>query len=200
MKQNLSFYEFVGIIVPSVILLYSANLISGFIYKEQIIDFGKLGETAVFMIISYGFGHIIQSLGNIFENILWYLLGGMPTKWLTHKNIFKKYIFEDALNDQIVKKVNRKFGENLNDYGKLTYNLLFQLGKTNRIDIFNGNYALFRGLSVTFLLITIACFYFINWPTTIIAIIVFLLSTARMIRFGKYYATEIYQTFYNMPE
>jgi hypothetical protein len=200
MKKEFSFYEFVGIIVPSVILLYSTQLIVEFTFHRQIVDFAKIGETAIFVVVSYGVGHIIQSLGNIFENFVWFIYGGMPSKWLTNKNRFRRYLFDSPLNEKISEKIKNKFGEGIEDYGRLTYNTIFLKEKTGRIDIFNGNYSLFRGLSISFLLIVFMCCYFFNWYITVLAILPFLLSVKRMIRFAKYYATEIFSTFYNLNE
>lgn len=198
MKKDFSFYEFVGIIVPSTILLYSTQLIIEFVYQKQIVDFAKIGETAIFVVVCYGVGHILQSLGNIFESILWFIYGGMPSKWLISKNRFGNNLFDNPLNDKIIEKVKLQFGDGISDYGRLTYNLIFLKEKTARIDIFNGNYSLFRGLSVCFLLITIICSFFFNWQTITLASIPFFLSLMRMIRFAKYYATETFRTFYNL--
>ena len=198
MKKEFSFYEFVAILVPSAILLYAVQLILEHAYQKQIVDFGKLGETVIFVIICYGVGHIIQSLGNFFENIVWFVYGGMPTKWLIHKNKFNKYLFEQSLNQRIVEQVKKKFGNDIEDYGRVTYNLLFQKDKTKRIDIFNGNYSLFRGLAVSFLIITVLCSYYLVWQLSLVALVISLLATVRMIRFAKYYATETFMTFYNL--
>jgi len=200
MKREFSFYEFVGILVPSAILLYAAQLIFEHVHQKQIVDFSKFGETVIFIILCYGVGHILQSLGNIFESIVWFVYGGMPTKWLTNKNRFGKLLFKNPLNQRISEKVKQKFGDGIEDYGRLVYNLIFQKQKTARIDIFNGNYSLFRGLAISFLLITIICGYFFNLKTTLISAIPFILSVMRMIRFAKYYATETYRTFYNLTE
>jgi hypothetical protein len=200
MKREFSFYEFVAILVPSAILLYAAQLILEYTYQKQIVDFGKIGETAIFIIICYGVGHIIQSLGNFYENIIWFVYGGMPAKWLTNKNKFNNYLFEQSLNQRIVEQVKKKFGDDIEDYGRLAYNLLFQKDKTKRIDIFNGNYSLFRGLAVSFLIITALCSYYLTWQPSLIALVSSLLATVRMIRFAKYYATETFRTFYNLSD
>jgi hypothetical protein len=200
MKKDFSFYEFVGILVPSVILLYSIHLIVSIVYTKQYVDFGKVGDTVIFTIICYGVGHIIQSLGNLFESLIWTIYGGMPSLWINKKNRFGQTLFDDILNQKILEKLNQRFGDDLKDYGRLTYNLLFQNNKTSRIDIFNGNYSLFRGLAISFLLISIMCGYYFNWTITLLSLIPFVLALLRMIRFAKYYATETYRTFYNMKE
>ncbi len=200
MKREFSFYEIVGILVPAAILLYGGQLIYEHVQQKQIVDLSKLGETAIFLIVCYGVGHILQSLGNFFENILWFIYGGMPTSWLTNKNRFGYFLFEDVQNLKISDKVKQKYGEGIKDYGRLVYNFIFQKEKTARIDIFNGNYSLFRGLAISFLLLSIICGCYLEWKLTIISAVLSVLSVMRMIRFAKYYAKETFSTFYNLEE
>jgi len=197
MKKEFSFYEFVGILVPSAILLFLVNLIISFNYGIKIIDFNEIGETTIFIIICYGFGHILQAIGNIFESIIWFLYGGMPTNWLTKKNRFNNFLFETDFNQKVLDKTKLKFGDGIKDYGRITYNFLFIKEKTNRIDLFNGNYSLLRGLAVSFLVIVIIIPFYFSLIYVLYALIPFLLATLRMIRFAKYYATEIFRTFFN---
>jgi len=113
MKKEFSYYEFVGLLVPSVIFLYSAHLIYQFVQDKQIIDFSKFGETLVFIVICYGLGHILQALGNFFELGLWKIYKGMPTKWLTSKNRFGKTLFAKPFNNSVKEKITQKFGDDL---------------------------------------------------------------------------------------
>jgi hypothetical protein len=200
MKKEFSFYEFVGIFVPAVILLYCGQLIYEHIHQKQIVDFSKIGETVIFAVVCYGIGHIIQALGNIFESFLWFIYGGKPTKWLSNKNRFGNFLFDDVQNQKIFDKVKQKYGDGIKDYGRLVYNFNFQKEKTARIDIFNGNYSLFRGLTISFLILSIICGYYFDWEMTLVSTVPFVLSLMRMIRFAKYYATETFRTFFNLTE
>lgn len=197
MKKEFSFYEFVGILVPSTILLFSLNLIISVTHNINIVDFGKIGETGIFIIVCYGFGHILQAIGNIFESIVWFIYGGMPTNWLNKKNRFNSFLFEVDFNQRILNKIKLKFGDDINDYGRITYNFLFIKEKTRRIDLFNGNYSLFRGLAVSFLIITTIFLFYFPFIYSLYPFIIFLLSTLRMIRFANYYAKEVFRTFFN---
>ncbi len=200
MKKEFSFYEFVGILVPSVIFLFATNLIISNVYQKQVFDFSKIGESFVFIIIAYGFGHLLQALGNFFESLFWGVFKGMPTKWLTNKNLFGKNLFDSTLNSKIEAKVKLKFGEGIEDYGRITNNILIQKNLNARIEIFNGNYSLFRGLAVSFLLISIMCSIYFDYTIVSPFIIFFLLAVWRMHRFALYYAKEVFMTFYNLPE
>jgi hypothetical protein len=195
MKKEFSFYEFVGLIVPGCLLLYGTNFIFKIITQKQYLDFDKVGETLVFLIICYGTGHLIQAVGNIFEKIIWSIYKGMPSSWLVTPNIFNETLFKEPYNQKVKDKVIQKYGVGLQDYTSLVYNQLYSTGKTGRIDIFNGNYSLFRGLAVTFLCLSILCCYYFDWKIAIPSFAPFILCTRRMMRFGKYYATETYTTF-----
>jgi hypothetical protein len=124
----------------------------------------------------------------------------MPTKWLTTKNRFGNLLFDQAQNQKISDKVKQKYGEGEKDYGRLVYNFIFQKEKTARVDIFNGNYSLFRGLAISFLFLSIICGYYFDWKVTLVSTVPFVLSSMRMIRFAKYYATETFRTFFNLTE
>lgn len=169
MKKEFSFYEIVGLIIPGSVLLFSLNFIISDIYGKQVIDFSSFSESIVFIFLCYGLGHLIQGMGNIFEFVLWKGYKGMPTKWLMEKNRFGN----NLLSDNIMKKVNNKwssqFGAELgNDYDRVIYNYLFDRNKTSRIDIFNGNYSLLRGLSISFLILTIICLPTYGFKITLI--------------------------------
>lgn len=123
-----------------------------------------------------------------------------PQNGWSKKNRFKSHLFKGKRNQQILKKVKIVFGSELKDYGKTAYNFLYQKEKTERIDIFNGNYSLFRGLAVSFLIIAVLCFIYLNNTVTLFAFILFILSTSRMIRFAKHYAKELFRTLMNYED
>jgi hypothetical protein len=179
-----------------VTLLFFTNTILQFALRIPLFDFSKLGDSVVFIVISYGVGHILHSLGNLLETVLWKLFNGIPTQWLTKKPNFGQTLFDEHDTDKIKAKVFLKFGEvKEKDYGRLVYTWLFNKNLTARIDIFNGNYSLFRGLTTCFLILTVLTAQFISWQVTPIPLSLALLSLFRMIRFAKYSAREVYWVF-----
>ena len=202
MKKEFSFYEFVGLIVPSVILLYSVQLLIFNGKGDHFFDSAKLGDSAIFIVISYGIGHILQFLGEKYARFIWKkYFGSEPTQWLTTPNHQGKLLFyDDAFNTEVATRIKVKFPHTVGDYGPLTYNYLFQNNKTARIDIFNGNYSLFRGLSISFLTVALVSIFTLNWFFAVIAIVLFVISGFGMVAFGRYYATEVFRTFYNAQD
>jgi hypothetical protein len=125
MKKEFSFYEFVGILVPGVTLLFFSEIIIELGYNKTIIDFSKFGESIVFLIIAYGVGHILQAVGNIFEILFWKIFGSMPLQWLTKKNRFVIKLFDLEQTEKIKTKIFQQFGEKSSkDYGRDVYNWL----------------------------------------------------------------------------
>jgi len=196
MKKDFSLYEFAGILIPSVTLLFFSEVIIEHSFDLKIIDFSKLGESIIFLLIAYGIGHILHGLGNFLELLLWKLLGGMPTSWLTKKSRFGQRLLDDFETKKIVEKIYSEMGEaEEKDYGRLIYTKLFSKGLTSRIDIFNANYSLFRGLTVAFILIGFLSSSLLYWKYSLIPFVIAVLSLARMIRFAKLYAQETYRTY-----
>lgn len=201
MKKEFSFYEFVGILVPSTMFLFFTNSILKFAFNISVFDFEKVGDSTIFLIVAYGLGHILHSIGNILESIFWKIFKGNPTNWLTQSPRFVSPLFDEEETVKIKEKVWNKFGKIENkDYGRLVYTWLFNNGKTARIDIFNGNYSLLRGLTVSFILLSVLSVLYTNWLIALVWIIFAIISLARMFRFAKYYSREIYRTFLTYEE
>lgn len=200
MKKEFSFYEFVGLLIPGSLLLFGVNFLVLGQLDKPLFAVEKIGDTVVFLILAYTTGHFIQALGNIIEKVIWWFFGGMPTQWLLTKNNFKKKLFSEPLNQKISDKVTQKFGIGFKEVGGMAYNTVFIAGKSARIDIFNGNYSLFRGLFVASLSIAVGCIiqYHFNWWQNILVFTPSVLMLRRMIRFAIYYAKETYKTFYNL--
>lgn len=199
MKKDLTFYEFVGLIIPSVVLLFSMNFILTLEGHKSFFDFSNIAESVVFLCFSYALGHIIQGVGNFLENLVWWFYGGMPTQWLLKNNRFNKRLFEQSITESIKTKIESEYGtiNNNTDYGMILYNKLNQKKLTDRIDIFNGNYSLFRGLSVTFIILLTYLFIDRNFEFGLVCFFCYFISVRRMIRFAKHYAKEIYRTYLN---
>jgi len=201
MKKDFSFYEFVGILVPGVTLLFFSEIVIELTYKQVIVDFSKVGESFIFLIIAYGVGQILHAVGNLFEYGFWVIYGGMPTVWLNKKNRFGNELFEKDQKEKITQKIVHQFGEvPLKDYRKYVYNWLCLKENITekRIDVFNANYSQFRGLTVTFYILSLIVLFFLGWKLALVSFTIGLLSNYRMIRFAKLYALELFLTYLNL--
>lgn len=199
MNKQLTYYEFVGVLVPSVILLYFSEIILSPAFDIELFDLAEIGESLVFLIVAYGIGHILHALGNIFESIIWWSVNGKPTNWITKPQRFFRDLFDESDQQRILDKIKEDYSLVDNkDYGMLIYCKLHSLGKHERIDIFNGNYSLYRSLCVVFILLLIESSIVGMWLWSIVILVVLLLCHLRMIRFAKHYAKELYRSYLNL--
>lgn len=203
MKKEFDFYEFTGILLPGITGLIGITLIftqvRTVVWANEI-SFGELGLS---VILGYILGHLLQALGNLIENIWWKIREGMPTDWIRTK---KHFLISDPqiilVESNIETILKIKLEKHLNEFDKKQwYGIVRQIyvavqksGSTNRIDIFNGNYGLNRGLASAFIFILIL--YLVqngisNWQIEIWLSIAIILSIYRMNRFGCHYAREL---------
>jgi hypothetical protein len=80
------------------------------------------------------------------------------------------------------------------------YARLSQAGRTERLDAFNANYGLFRGLASALLVTAIVSIlmHSLKHPVSIALMVCTVVSLLRMNRFGVHYAAELYRQALNL--
>jgi len=205
--RTFDFYEFAGVLCPGVVLLYSAAMIIpefAPIARDQSVSLGGLG---LFVVLSYVAGHLVQAFGNLLESGIWWVFGGMPTDWVRtrkHSLLADQQIasIEQRLMDQMGKPLASLTREDWYAVTRSAYAAVSNAGRAARVDTFNGNYGLFRGLFAAFLfsaLMTVATFSF-KWHTVVILLACALLATYRMRRFGVHYGRELFGQFLRLDD
>ena len=209
MKKEFSFYEFTGVLLPGTTLLF--GLIWLFPNLQPILTSKELslGSLGLFVIAAYLSGHLIQSVGNILEYLLW-MPSKRPTHWITWKKV--PYIGKKQLEKlpAMLKELTGNDYEDLSALetsdtdaiGKQLNSTLKKESRTERIEIFNGNYGMFRGIAASAFTIAVITL-FVNgsikpWANTYIALVVFAVACYRCYRFGKHYASEIYSQSFSL--
>lgn len=199
MKKEFSFFEFVGFIVPGTLAALSIEVFLEIIYQKSFIQFSSVGESIIFIVIAYAIGHIIQAIGDLIEIPFWKLQCGWPGKWALSSKIKLSKKLGLSINEiNLLKaKVQQEFHELSNrDY---TSNVCKYLISKNismqRIEIFNANYSMSRGLSVVFLLDLVFAIIFFKVTYCYLFVCLFVLMLYRMFRYGKHYAREVYRFF-----
>ncbi|MDR2067918.1 MAG: hypothetical protein LBP41_02945 [Holosporaceae bacterium] len=165
--NKVNVYEYFGILCPGAVTL-SLELWGSWSFLWQRWDddqaFSGATVSIVFFILSFCIGHIIQAIANVFED-----LTGYPRK------ITIKYFEQD---EEITGK-NNVIDVN---FVRMAYNCVLKKGSIERVDIFNRQYGLMRGLLVTSLMLLAvkptSCFlpFFIGY---------------RMHHFAKLYSKEL---------
>lgn len=192
-------YEYIAVIVPGTVFLVAMSLIF-----ESIVPFFdgsiSIGDFGISLIIAFVCGHLLQAIGNILEDGIWWAFGGWPTSVITNNktNLIDRSQFK-ILEELVSGKFNAKLSdkkENKN-LSRLIYSYVKNKGKVEQIDIFNRNYGLMRGIFTSLLVsgLIYALYSVIDWKVLTLIICASCLALFRMIRFAKYYAKQLYIEF-----
>lgn len=200
---KMTFYEQVGIVIPGAILLFGLMMYFPELQAILAKDGVSLGQFGIFLLLSYAGGHLVAALGNALESVLWKLFGGMPTVWITRE---KTSLLSDAQIAQIEQKIQTRLGiaglkirgMDRKQWWPISRQLYVDVAKNSkpdRLNTFNGNYGLNRGLAAaTFAL---ACVSFVvGQPRYGVGLLLLALIFAyRAYRFGVHYGREMYLQF-----
>ena len=210
--KDLSFYEQAGIVIPGAVVLFGLLLlVPGFqpLFAKDGLTVGGLG---LFLLIAYAAGHLVAGIANIFEAIIWWPVGGMPSNWVRRRH---PRLFVERETDAVSAKLCARHGRitaNVLDLSRAEWRSCFALiyrdvlgsGSSGRVDVFNGNYGLSRGLAVAFLsMAVLACLLRPEGHWQIAAslcAIAAIISTTRMVRFGIHFSREVLYRFILLPD
>lgn len=202
--NKMTFYEQVGIVIPGSVflvgLLFYFPALNALMAKDGV----TLGEFGIFLLLSYASGHLLAAVGNALEWLLWKVAGGMPTDWVTKTG--GTSLLSASQIDAVQAKVNARFGSNLSKIPGMDRKTWFPIsrqiyadiaknGKPDRIDAFNGNYGLNRGLAAATLALAIVSLAEAQKGVAAALVAVAIVYGYRAYRFARYYAREVYVQF-----
>ncbi len=203
MKRDFSFYEFAGVLLPGAVLLLGCLWVNPDTKDLIVAKDHSTGSFGIFVIAAYIAGHLIQALGNLIESLAW-KHSGKPTHWITKAS--PKYLSSDqiaALPDAIAKLTGRSAPNLATLTKEQTNSLRGQLaarldkeGRATRMEAFNGNYGMFRGITAASIVVALYGLVSSNWnwcaPEFYAPLILAALAAFRFYRFGVHYAAELY--------
>ena len=208
--RKFEFYEFVGVIAPGALLLYGLSNIFpdvGALMRDKQLSFGELG---LFLILAYVAGHLVQGFGNAVETIWWGCSGGWPTDWVRtgkHKLLAPAQAqmlparIRDSLRISCPDAVSALGKTEWRSITRQVYAAVQKAGSSARVDTFNGNYGMFRGLVAALLVLLITALAEVGLSKQrLYAVLVVAagLALLRMHRFGVHYARELFVQFLNV--
>lgn len=189
-------YEYIGVIIPGVVVVLT--LIQLYPAASAILSSGvTVGEFGLILILSIVAGHLIQAVGNAYEAIVWFVLGGMPTTWPAKKttNLLSAKQLE-RLETAIRAEFDAPLSELASRRGPVReINATVQAkGKTDRLEAFNRSYGLLRGISAALIIagVLVVVVDRNNWVVSLMLVGAAAIATYRMTRFGQHYAREIF--------
>ena len=209
--RKFDFYEFTGVLVPGTTLLVGAAVCSDPIKQVVFADDLSIGSAALSVIVAYGLGHLVQALGNLIESFWWRAWGGMPSDW---PRSGRHFLLSDeqtgSLDTELANKLRHKTAGGFKSLSAGNwYSIVRQIyaavagqGKAHRVDVFNGNYGLNRGLAAALLAVGIVVLVaqgWSSWMAVVLLVVGAAIATYRMHRFGVHYARELFVQFLQLP-
>ena len=208
--KDLSFYEQAGIVLPGAVLLFGALLLLPGIQPLFLKDGISVGGLGLFLLVAYPLGHFIAALGNMLEKIVWAFAGGMPSTWIRNPS---PRLLSASQIASVQEKLKKRLSVDVTISGmdnavwqrcfSQLYSDVLNSGTPGRIETFNGNYGLNRGLAVSALVLIAVCSTrrpgHWEWWTGALTVF-FVVHTYRMTRFGVYFAREVYYRFLLLPD
>lgn len=203
-----TFYEQVGIIIPGSVFLFGLLFYFPSLRELLAKDGVSVGQLGIFVLLSYAAGHLIAAVGNLGESLLWPLAGGMPTDWVTKQET-------TLISPQQRRQVESRIGSRLSitieslvgldrkvwwPISRQIYSDVARNGQPERVDTFNGNYGLNRGLSGACLLLVCIAVIARSWGSAGLLLVLACVYGYRAYRFGVYYGRELYVQFLTIKE
>ena len=193
-----------GAVILSGFLLISPSLVGWL--ENQGVSIGTLG---IFVILAYAAGHLVQAVGNLLEQCVWWVTGGRPTNW---PQSGRKCILTDSQCARLLVGI-RKRGwvkvDSLSDVAPCEWagvvseitHAIRASRTTARLDAFNRTYGMLRGLAAALLVVLVCALVSSRgsiatyWRIDVALCLLITLALVRMQRFSRHYATEVFTQF-----
>jgi hypothetical protein len=200
----MTFYEQVGIVIPGSVFLVGLLFYFPPLHTLMAKDGVTLGQFGIFLLLSYAAGHLLAAVGNALEAAFWKLAGGMPTDWVTHAD--GTSLLSASQIDALAAKARVRLQSKIETIPGTAQNVWFPIsrqmyadvmknGKPDRIDTFNGNYGLNRGLAAAMIGLAVISFARNEHAIGAAFVVLAVVYGYRAFRFARYYARELYVQF-----
>ena len=209
--KEFDFYGTVGVIAPGMVMVLGTVVLFFPSDGNALLAVANLslGSLGVGLIVAYVAGQLLQAIGNGVEAVWWRLWGGMPTDWI---RTGKHEIVAPAQRERVQSRVrevisdpsfvlSRVTAKNWYSITRQIYAAVAAANRSNRVDIFNGNYGLCRGIAAALLLLLAGAVVAHWWEWNIELVLALLLALAvyRMHRFGVRYGRELFVQYLQLP-
>lgn len=208
--RQFDLHEFLGYIAPGMLLLVGISIVWPEGREALKLTDLSIGGLGVGVVVAYAVGQLLQAVGNGIESLWWRLWGGAPTDWLRTK---KHELIDPDQAARVEEKVSVMLGKqgfalqpsiSRGAWYSITrevYAAVSAAGLSRRIDIFNGNYGLCRGIAAGLAVVAIwsVAVDWAAWQLHLATIGLFVLAVYRMHLFGVRYGREVFVQFLRGP-
>jgi len=208
MGKNFSFYEQTGILIPGATLVFGLLFFFPEFRMLFFSDGVSIGGLGLFLLISYAAGHLAAALGSIMESCVW-LGRGRPSNWVVREKDFLLSAEQVGSLEQLIRQrlkldiatIRGMATKEWMPISRQIYADVMSYGKPARIDSFDGNYTLNRGLAAALLALALLSLAYseTDWRVTLGLLPIAAIYAYRMYRFGVSYASELYAQFLLLP-
>jgi hypothetical protein len=193
-------YEVTGVVVPGASLLLGLWIINPHLLPELLNPKGvSLGSFGIFAVAAFCVGHIIQAPANAVTDLGWRIFGRV-----TERMRSKGCGLPDSAVERIPAQMESLLHQSptIEDKNEAWKPVTAQMavavanaGRDARLQKFNGNYGLFRGLTASFAILLCYAAYERLWVSVGLLFVLGWATRFRMKRFSGYYARELWMQF-----
>jgi hypothetical protein len=218
---DFDYYDFIAIVMPGAVVAVGVALVYASIPSLVGEGFNVAGLT-IFTVLAFVVGHLVAAIGTRIENAYWTLVwGGWPSDWV---RTGKRHLLAPQQVGRLPAAIKAQTGIAIaddlstvppSDWRSIVaqmYAAVAAAGRAARVDKFNGNYGLFRGLVLALAIDLLVVLYAGAWEHApalgggrsvafIAALLVFaiLLAAWQMKRYSAFYAKEVLVQFLQIP-
>ena len=188
-----------AVVIPGASLLFGLWILFPEAIKGIDLKDVSLGSFGIFALAAFCAGHIIQAPANITVDWYWKRFG-RPTEAMRHRGCGLAEAQVRRIPAQVLALLAMDIPADASDdqWRPVTAQMAIYVansGKAERLDKFNGNYGLFRGLSAALLVLLILALWHLAWTFAALTLLAASATMLRMKRFGNYYARELWLQF-----
>jgi len=210
--KEFSLYDILGVLAPGAVL--TIGIITVFPEAAAVLANKNftVGDFGIVLLASYVLGNLVAGLGNFLESAYWRMRGGIPTDSAIRGDCELIHAREQqALQARL--QASRLIGANERlvdlahrDWKGLTRRIYIEMENrkaTRRIDVFNAQYGMNRGIAAGFIaLVALVIFHtgLAAWRIELILAACTALACYRMERFSRYYAGELLRGYITVGE
>src|SRR5258708_14984207 len=208
MGKNLSFHEQTGLLIPGATLVFGLLFFLPEFRALFFSDGVSIGGLGLFLLISYAAGPLAAALGSILEIVVW-LGRARPSEWVVREN---SPLLSPEQTDSLEQLIRQRLRLDIGTVRGMSprqwlpisrqiYADVMSHGKPARIDRFDANYTLNRGLAAAVLALVLISLAFseTDWRGTPRLFPIAPIYTYRIFRFVVSYPNDLYSPLLPLP-